>query len=237
LCFFDNECKKLTVYNSCKSVYSFQQHDAHEFLRCLLDRMHVELKSCRIPDWLACAISAMFEGTLQSQVTCLSCSACSNKHDPFLDLSLDIYVPANGSRAGTVRLVDCMQRFFAKEKLDSREQYTCNNCEEKRPSTKQLFVKTLPNILCLHLKRFRWSNSSHRGKLDNMVDFPLTALDMKSFMINEYICSVSSGHYTCYGRHGSHWYHFNDSTVKSCSEQSVAKQKAYLLFYMRRNRL
>uniref|UniRef100_A0A915BQ31 Ubiquitin carboxyl-terminal hydrolase n=1 Tax=Parascaris univalens TaxID=6257 RepID=A0A915BQ31_PARUN len=296
----------------------FQQHDAHEFLRCLLDRMHVELKSCRIPDWLlseicdggvrlgtrshfltskrrsrmsgcekACAISAMFEGTLQSQVTCLSCSACSNKHDPFLDLSLDIYVPSSGSRAGTVRLVDCMRRFFAKEELDSREQYTCNNCEEKRPSTKQLFVKTLPNILCLHLKRFRWSNSSHRGKLDNMVDFPLTALDMKSFMIHEErdaavtnstsdsgsmtterrsnSCSsclssngsnddcntiydlsslvvhhgsgVSSGHYTCYGRHGNHWYHFNDSSVKSCSEQSVAKQKAYILFYMRRNRL
>ncbi|VDK51986.1 unnamed protein product [Anisakis simplex] len=265
----------------------FQQHDAHEFLRCLLDRMHTELKSCRIPDWLlseicdggvrvgssshflttkrknrlsncekACAISAMFEGTLQSQVTCLSCSACSNKHDPFLDLSLDIYVPSSGCRAGTVRLLDCMKRFFAKEELDSREQYTCNNCDEKRPSTKQLFVKTLPNILCLHLKRFRWSNSSHRGKLDNMVDFPLTSLDMKSFMIHEdgdtslTNCGselgsmtsdrrsnrVSSGHYTCYGRHGSHWYHFNDSSVKSCSEQSVAKQKAYILFYMRRNR-
>lgn len=45
---------------------------------------------------------------------------------------------------------------------------------------------------------------------------------------------VGSGHYTAYGRHEGHWYHFNDSTVTLTSEDAVRKAKAYILFYVER---
>ena len=84
----------------------YQQQDAHEFLRYMLDRLHTELllllpsrfRNDRIEEVLRGApltksqsvVTSVFGGTLQSEVTCLSCRATSNKQDPFLDLSVDI---------------------------------------------------------------------------------------------------------------------------------------------------
>lgn len=45
---------------------------------------------------------------------------------------------------------------------------------------------------------------------------------------------VGSGHYTAYGSHEGHWYHFNDSTVTLTNEDAVKKAKAYILFYVER---
>ena len=78
----------------------YQQQDAHEFMRYLLDRLHTELLTLLpypYPDspylWQkgkTTIVTSIFGGILQSEVHCLICAMDSNKHDPFLDLSLDI---------------------------------------------------------------------------------------------------------------------------------------------------
>ena len=80
----------------------------------MLDRLHTELLSL-LPGDLAVLrrqnvspysrrrsattstshtiVTSIFGGMLQSEVTCLTCKMSSKKHDPFLDLSIDIPSP------------------------------------------------------------------------------------------------------------------------------------------------
>ena len=46
--------------------------------------------------------------------------------------------------------------------------------------TKKFLIKRLPEVLCLHVKRFRYSRSA-RAKIDTYVQFPLVGLDMAPF--------------------------------------------------------
>lgn len=130
------ECLFLVIWKVVPQFRGHRQHDAHEFLRYMLDRLHTELqlnsfqpvagsgtsgKVGSLPgagvNGSSAAISSssanggaggdlntggyggskrssivtnVFGGVLQSEVRCLICGMDSKKHDPFLDLSLDI---------------------------------------------------------------------------------------------------------------------------------------------------
>ncbi|KAG8185557.1 hypothetical protein JTE90_017562 [Oedothorax gibbosus] len=249
----------------------YQQQDAHEFLRYMLDRLHMELlnilpypkdnKTFAIgAKGKATIVTTIFGGILQNEVTCLECGTESKKHDPFLDLSLDIPPNAvtNKSKEDelpSIQLLDCLSSFTELEELADSELYLCHNCKCKQKSTKRFWIRRLPNVLCLHLKRFRWHNF-FRTKIDNYIDFPVQGLDMNKFIlvnrhetrgtssgstlydlaavIVHHGSGAGSGHYTAYATHDGCWHHFNDSSVTITDEKTVASCKAYILFYIRR---
>ncbi|PRD35713.1 UNVERIFIED_CONTAM: Usp3 [Trichonephila clavipes] len=223
----------------------YQQQDAHEFLRYMLDRLHMELLNI-LPypkdnnalfigaKGKATIVTTIFGGILQNEVTCLVCGTESKKHDPFLD---------------------CLSSFTELEELADSELYLCHSCKCKQRSTKRFWIRRLPNVLCLHLKRFRWNNF-FRTKLDNYIDFPVQGLDMNKFIlvnrhetrgtsngstlydlaavIVHHGSGAGSGHYTAYATHDGCWHHFNDSSVTVTDVNTVASCKAYILFYIRR---
>ncbi|XP_074651143.1 ubiquitin carboxyl-terminal hydrolase 3-like [Tubulanus polymorphus] len=246
----------------------YQQQDAHEFMRYLLDRLHTELLTLLPypdnnspyigPKNKSTIVTAIFGGLLQNEVNCLICGMESKKHDPFLDLSLDIppEFSSSKSKGGDLcNLSDCLKSFTDVEELEESELYMCSNCKLKQRSTKKFWIRSLPNVLCLHLKRFRWS-TYFRVKVETYVHFPVRGLDMSRYVLdnlhetrnsflgsNEYDLAAvivhhgsgaGSGHYTAYAMHEGRWYNFNDSTVTVCDEETVAKCKAYILFYVRR---
>ncbi|XP_025076742.1 ubiquitin carboxyl-terminal hydrolase 3-like isoform X2 [Pomacea canaliculata] len=249
----------------------YQQQDAHEFMRYLLDRLHSELLQLLpyptsnspfiTPKGTSTIVTAIFGGLLQNEVHCLICGMESKKHDPFLDLSLDIpnqFAMRSGKpKEGepVCRLSDCLHSFTDVEELEESELYYCGSCKRRQKSTKKFWIRRLPNVLCLHLKRFRWSTYC-RVKVETFVEFPLTSLDMNCYVLNNlhetrgssagsnlydlaavvvhHGSGAGSGHYTSYAIHEGQWYHFNDSSVTACEPEVVQRCKAYILFYVRR---
>ncbi|CAB3244762.1 unnamed protein product [Arctia plantaginis] len=254
------ECLFLVIWKVVPRFRGYQQQDAHEFLRYMLDRLHTELQQLlpadrtevgyvpRAPS--ASIVTAVFGGTLQSEVRCLACGTESKKFDPFLDLSLEL--PDTGA---AVALADCLASFVQVEELADTERYFCSSCKCKQKSTKQFWIRRLPNVLCLHLKRFRWHNF-YRTKVDTSISFPLRALDMSRFVLSNvpdtrrsgrgnnlydlaavivhHGSGAGSGHYTAFAINEEQWFHFNDQSVRASDATVVAGCKAYILFYIRR---
>lgn len=307
------ECLFLVIWKVVPQFRGHRQHDAHEFLRYMLDRLHTELQQVSFPvvdtstgsgggvggsshkpgeggggggcvkpnPYNVPALSHLhtkgrnsivtnvFGGILQSEVRCLICGMESKKHDPFLDLSLDIpekfynkeSTDGGGEKdkdgnAPVCHISDCLSSFTEVEELAETELYYCNSCKCKQKSTKRFWIRRLPNVLCLHIKRFRWNNF-YRTKIDLRISFPINALDMSQFVLNNgpetrrsnSSCNVydlaavivhhgngsSCGHYTSFAINNGVWMHFNDHTVKEVSSAAVADCKPYILFYIKRD--
>lgn len=110
----------------------------------------------------------------------MQCSYCSNKFDPFLDLSLEI--PKADS------LYKALSHFTAKEQLDGgAREYHCEQCRQKVKALKQLTIHKAPEVLAVHLKRF--SSLAPGQKIDRRVAFEPT-LDLKPFVTGPYVSSI-----------------------------------------------
>ena len=118
----------------------YQQHDAQEFLRSLLDCVHDELANEK--DRLV--IMDTFQGTFGSHVTCNICGIKSIKKEPFLDLSLPLTEPT---------VEKCISTFTSPEALCGQDMYHCENCDKLVPAVKQMVIEKAP-LVRLMLKRY-----------------------------------------------------------------------------------
>lgn len=88
------------------------------------------------------------------------------------------------------------------------EAFKCEVCNEKTEATKRLRLYRLPQVLLLHIKRFKYSGSS-REKLTNNVTFPIKVrnpvcmfgcLSLCLSVMSAGLCTLLHGCFTC----GSH---------------------------------
>ncbi|KAF5908163.1 ubiquitin carboxyl-terminal hydrolase 43-like, partial [Clarias magur] len=66
--------------------------------------------------------------------------------------------------------------------------WKCPHCKQLQQGMVQMSLWTLPDILILHLKRFR-QVGERRNKLSTLVRFPLSALDMAPHMVKRSNCT------------------------------------------------
>ena len=168
------------------------QEDSHEFLRLLIDAMQ---KSCDAARKLKCnAIQSipnavqnltesgslqmidsteypfkLFRGTVESNVVCGACHTASAKIDPIEDIGLEVC----GNSAAT--LSDVISAFSTFSREEALEGYKCDKCNILGSAKKQSRLASIPPILTLHLKRFRYGTdgkpmeASRRGREVNQL--------------------------------------------------------------------
>ncbi|XP_066919870.1 ubiquitin carboxyl-terminal hydrolase 20-like [Clytia hemisphaerica] len=152
-----------------------------------------------------------------------------------------------------IKLEDCLAAFFTHDELKGDNMYSCEKCKKLRNGIKYSRVHHLPEVLCIHLKRFR-HELYFSSKINTYISFPLCNLDMHNFLSKEsiktkqpsqydlsaIIChfgSVGGGHYISYAKNciTNKWYEFNDAFVGEVNESVVVNAEAYVLFYSLRD--
>ncbi|XP_053328275.1 ubiquitin carboxyl-terminal hydrolase 31 [Spea bombifrons] len=79
-------------------------------------------------------------------------------------------------------LSQCFQLYTKEEQLAPGNAWRCPHCKQLQQGSIKLSLWTLPDVLILHLKRFR-QDGDRRVKLQNMVRFPLMGLDMTPHVV------------------------------------------------------
>ncbi|KAH8590918.1 hypothetical protein B0O99DRAFT_520500 [Bisporella sp. PMI_857] len=260
-----------SFFHSGRAAYSefnsehLQEQDAHEFFQYLTEELHeinggsrsayagespakmIQMnheKSC------SCIIHQTFYGKLLSTKTCLNCKDVNTSVESFLDLSLGLEALSKKASLKTkFTLQQCLKKYFEPEGCE----YTCHNCETLE-AEKQLSIKSLPNVLCIQLKRFKQSDGT-QSKVDTKVSFPLKlemlpytnrartqdikqnfelarscTYDLQSVVVH--VGSIDTGHYYSYSRVGNQWFRFNDHNINLATKSQVLNEQAFLLFYV-----
>lgn len=253
---------------------STQHQDAHEFLNYLLNKVAEELEEEKITraqdvhlgEDLASSVTTLqsksqnsssgtapedatlvqklFEGVLTSETRCLTCETVSSRDECFLDLSIDIEQNSSVSA--------CLRQFSASEMLCHTNKFFCDSCCDLQEAEKRMKIKRLPNVLALHLKRFKYQEDVQKYiKLAYRVAFPYelrlfnTADDADDadrlyelFGINVHIGSgPHHGHYISIIKTNGNWFVFDDETVEPIKENEIPKyfgdssSSAYVLYY------
>ncbi|KAH0539531.1 ubiquitin carboxyl-terminal hydrolase 20 [Cotesia glomerata] len=150
-----------------------------------------------------------------------------------------------------VSLHDCLAAFFSADELKGDNVYSCEKCNKLRNGIKYCKVLELPEVLCIHLKRFR-HELMFSSKIASYVSFPLDDLDMRPYLHKECVSKVATydlisvichhgtaggGHYICYALNtdSNQWFEFDDQCVTQVSPETVKNCEAYVLFYKKRS--
>ena len=144
-------------------------------------------------------------------------------------------------------LTNLLENFGTLEQLTEENKWYCPKCKQHQLAKKKIEIYTCPEILIIHLKRFK-----NNYKLGNLIKFPIEGLDMGKYIHykenenNDYIYdlfavsnhdgSLEGGHYIAYCKnyYENKWYNFNDAYVSEIDENNIITNSAYVLFYKKR---
>ena len=121
-----------------------QQMDVEEFFTNFIDIIEQQItkeSNIKFPE-------GCFTGKLYQEVIGIDCTHSKSKIDNFLTLSISI----NNMNS----LERCLDHYISWDTLEGDNLYFCDDCNTKVRAKKRISIHTLPNILCISLKRFEF---------------------------------------------------------------------------------
>lgn len=223
-----------------------KQKDAHEFLTVLIKRIQslaptLQMSASSLGMVYHCPVQDMMRFGINRTRTCKRCGIGSSRREFMTNISLDVQSHST---------IDLLLQEYLRE---TYVEFRCN-CGGQMSSLKSSF-ETLPNVLILHLKRFRFASTYHLKKVTDDVhlnrDLVVSSReDAGCFSLMGVLSHIGpsayNGHYIFDGRSPANncyepidrWLQYNDSCVHETSGRAVCKNRqktAYILFYQRVN--
>jgi len=141
------------------------QMDVDEFFNILCERIEGYLKGT--PQ--ASLLKNMFNGKEAMQLI----GNCGHRKENECDFNV-ITLTIKGKKS----IIEALDSFVEGDLLDGDNAYFCDNCSKKVDTLKRTCLKTLPNVLILHLKRFDFDFDTMKNeKVNDYCEFPMS-LDM-----------------------------------------------------------
>ncbi|GAA5801145.1 hypothetical protein HPULCUR_006587 [Helicostylum pulchrum] len=191
-------------------------------------------------------VHQLFEGVFSNETKCLSCETVTSRDESFMDLSIDVEMNSS--------ITSCLRQFSASETLCHKNKYFCDVCSGLQEAERRMKIKKLPNILALHLKRFKYQEQLQKYiKLTYRVVFPFelrlfnTSDDTEDadrmYELWAIVVHIGSGphhgHYVAIIKNNGQWMLFDDDVVTQIQEEDIQKYfsdlpgsgSGYVLFY------
>jgi ubiquitin carboxyl-terminal hydrolase 8 len=164
--------------------------------------------------------------------------------EPFSVISLSI------PRTPGPSLFDCFDLYCQPEHLNqvNGNAWFNDKTNQKEDVQRAICFWSLPEVLIIDLKR--WHNTNNARKAQQMVNVPLTNMDLSRYVkgynpssyvydlfgVGNHSGGVMGGHYTAYIKNANgKWYAFNDTQVNEIiKEENIISPQAYCLFYRKK---
>ncbi|KAM3174245.1 hypothetical protein ACTXT7_010932 [Hymenolepis weldensis] len=148
-----------------------EQHDAQEFFSCFVDTIDEAIKLCGKPK----IIEQYLGGIFVDQKECFRCHQVNSREESFLAISVDVQ--------NRTTLSESLEDYVKSDLLEGNNAYFCEKCNKKVAARKRTCIKSLPQILTIHLKRFIFDYERDvPQKSDDFFSFPMN-LDMAPYTV------------------------------------------------------
>ena len=166
-----------------------RQEDSHEYIRSLLDAMHVGYLKEHAGEDAEKALDPrtqettlvyhIFGGYTCGRVVCGSCGHESRTYQSALDFPIEV---AAGRGQAVSSLAAAMRRNFVDtETLDGANKYKCGGCRAYVKAERGSKIHVSPNTLVVPVKRYQLGRA---GKITKFVEYPAT-LDLSPYMSDD----------------------------------------------------